>query len=297
LVNRKITLAEYERWKIVHQTTTPSTLTLEQQQRKKRIDFGPGHNSVSESESDDDGDDGNNTHQTTTIYGSGYSTLLYSNVPIDSWWNPNPDPTPDMRYTALAKSYEFMSRCLVDEHDHQLASAFMVKLVWERYAFHPSPHAPWQIYTLRNFWEDNALVIYDALQVLVDKHARVHRGTETMQANMIPPPYNVTPIDTLEITFETIGKMCHTIGDDNLNTPSVDTYVMEFIISLYRELVFITLVETHMRQQPFSAIFDKNAVMREFHDIEMQKSTDPMYRAELMTTEEYLAKKRQQGQQ
>jgi hypothetical protein len=91
--------------------------------------------------------------------------------------------------------------------------------------------------------------------------------------------------------------MCHTIGDDNLNTPSVDTYVMEFIISLYRELVFITLVETHMRQQPFSAIFDKNAVMREFHDIEMQKSTDPMYRAELMTTEEYLAKKRQQGQQ
>jgi hypothetical protein len=300
LVNRKITLAEYERWKIVHQTTTPSTLTLEQQQqRKKRIDFGPGHNSVSESESDDDddGDDGNTTHQTTTtIYGSGYSTLLYSNVPIDSW-NPNPDPTSDMRYTALAKSYEFMSRCLVDEHDQQLASAFMVKLVWERYAFHPSPHAPWERYTLRNFWEDNALVIYDALQVLVDKHARVHRGTETMQANMIPPPYNVTPIDTLEITFETIGKMCRTIGDDNLNTPSVDAYVLEFIMSLYRELVFITLVETHMRQQPFSAIFDKNAVMREFHDIEMQKATDPMYRAELMTTEEYLAKKREQGQQ
>ena len=300
LVNRKITLAEYERWKIVHQTTTPSTLTLEQQQqqRKKRIDFGPGHNSVSESESDDGDDDGNTTHQTTTtIYGSGYSTLLYSNVPIDSW-NPNPDPTPDMRYTALAKSHEFMSRCLVDEHDQQLASAFIVKLVWERYAFHPSPDAPWERYTLRNFWEENALVIYDALQVLVDKHARVHRGTETetMQANMIPPPYNVTPIDTLEITFETIGKMCRCIADD-FNTPSIDAYVKEFIISLYRELVFITLVETHMRQQPFSAVFDKNAVMREFYDIEMQKSTDPMYRAELMTTEEYLAKKRQQRQQ
>jgi hypothetical protein len=159
-----------------------------------------------------------------------------------------------MRYTALAKSHEFMSRCLVDEHDQQLASAFIVKLVWERYAYHPSPDAPWERYTLRNFWEENALVIYDALQVLVDKHARVHRGTETetMQANMMPPPppphHNVTPIDTLEITFETIGKMCRCIADD-FNTPSVDAYVKEFIISLYRELVFITLVETYMRQK------------------------------------------------
>ena len=293
MVNREITLAEYERWKIVHQTT-PSTLTLEQQQRKKRIDFGPGHNSVSDSESDDDGDNTQPT-QTTTIYGNGYSALLHSDVRTDSW-NPNPDPTPDRRYTVLATSPEFMSRCLVDEHDQQLASAFMVKLVWERYAFHPSPHAPWKIYTLRDFWEENALVIYDALQVLVDKHARVHRGTETMQANMIPPPYNVTPIDTLEITFETIGKMCRTIGD-KLNTSSVDAYVEEFINALYRELVFIALVETHMRQQPFSAVFDKNATMREFYDIEMQKATDPMYQAEFMTTEEYLAKKRQQGQQ
>jgi hypothetical protein len=293
MANGKIAGREYERWKIVHQTT-PSPLTLQQQQeRKKRIDFGPGHNSVSDSESDDD--DNTQTTQTTqtaTIYGNGYSALLRGDVLIDPW-NPNPDPTPDRRYTALAKSPKFMSRCLVDEHDHQLASAFMVKLVWERYAFHPSPHLPWEIYTLRNFWEDNALVIYDALQVLVDKHARVHRGTETMQANMIPPPYNVTPIDTLEITFETIGKMCRTIGDDNLNTPSVDAYVMEFIISLYRELVFIALVDTHIRQQPFSAVFDKNAVMREFYDIEMQKATDPMYRAELMTTEEYLAKKQE----
>ena len=296
MVNREITLAEYERWKIVHQTT-PSTLTLEQQQRKKRIDFGPGHNSVSDSESDDDGDNTQTTQttQTTTIYGNGYSVLLHSDVRTDSW-NPNPDPTPDGRYTVLATSPEFMSRCLVDEHDQQLASAFIVKLVWERYAFHPSPDAPCERYTLRNFWEENALVIYDALQVLVDKHARVHRGTETMQANMIPPPHNVTPIDTLEITFETIGKMCRTIGD-KLNTSSVDAYVEEFINALYRELVFIALVETHMRQQPFSSVFDKNATMREFYDIEMQKATDPMYRAEFMTTEEYLAKKRQQGQQ
>ena len=290
MVNREITHAEYERWKLVHQTT-PSTLTLEQQQRKKRIDFGPGHNSVSDSESDDDGDNTQST-QTTTIYGGGYSALLHGDVRTDSW-NPNPDPTPDRRYTVLATSPAFMSRCLVDEHDQQLASAFIVKLVWERYAFHPSPDAPCERYTLRNFWEENALVIYDALQVLVDKHARVHRGTETMQVNMIPPSHNVTPIETLETTFETIGKMCRTIGD-KFNTQSVSTYIEEFIVALYRELVFIALVETHIRHQPFSAVFDKNAVMREFHDVEMQKATDPMYRAEFMTTEEYLAKKRQQ---
>ena len=260
MVNREITPVEYERWKLVHQTT-PSPLTLEQQQRKKRIDFGPGHNSVSDSESEDDefNTQTTQTTQTTTIYGGGYSTLLHGNVRTDSW-NPNPDPTPDRRYTVLATSPEFMSRCLVDEHDQQLASAFMVKLVWERYAFHPSPHAPWKIYTLRDFWEENALVIYDALQVLVDKHARVHRGTETMQANMIPPPHNMTPIETLETTFETIGKMCRTIGD-NFNARSVFTYMEEFIVALYRELVFIALVEKHMRQQPFSAVFDKNAVL------------------------------------
>ena len=260
MVNREITPVEYERWKLVHQTT-PSPLTLEQQQRKKRIDFGPGHNSVSDSESEDDefNTQTTQTTQTTTIYGGGYSTLLHGNVRTDSW-NPNPDPTPDRRYTVLATSPEFMSRCLVDEHDQQLASAFIVKLVWERYAFHPSPDAPCERYTLRNFWEENALVIYDALQVLVDKHARVHRGTETMQANMIPPPHNMTPIETLETTFETIGKMCRTIGD-NFNARSVFTYMEEFIVALYRELVFIALVEKHMRQQPFSAIFDKNAVL------------------------------------
>jgi hypothetical protein len=260
LTNREIANDEYERWKIVHET--PSQFTLQQQQqRRKRIDFGPGHNSDN---SDSSGDDNDNNTQSTTIYGDGYTVLLHDGVLIDSW-NPNPDPTPDRRYTALAKSREFMTRCLVDESDQQLASAFMLKLTWERFAFYPCHSLPWERYTLQNFWVENSLVIYEAMQTLIDAHARVNKGSEKMQANMVPPLYNLTPIETLETTFETIGRMCRCIAED-FNTQSVTAYTEEFIVALYREIVFITLVETHLRKQPFSAIFDKEAVTREWHE-------------------------------
>ena len=261
LTNREIADDEYERWKIVNETSSRFTLQQQQQQqRRKRIDFGPGYNSDN---SDSSGDENNNT-QSMTIYGDGYTVLLHDGVLIDSW-NPNPDPTPDRRYTALATSSEFMMRCLVDERDQQLASAFLLKLTWERFAFYPRRSPPCERYTLQNFWEENSLIIYEAMQTLVDAHARVHKGTEKMQANMVPPLYNLTPIETLETTFETIGRMCRCIAED-FNTRTVSAYIDEFIVALYREIVFNTLVETHLRKQPFSAIFDKEAVTRDWHE-------------------------------
>lgn len=257
LTNREIAHDEYERWKIVHEVeVTPI------HPRKKRIDFGPGHNSVSDDDDDDDSEgyeELSNT-RTTTTYGDGYSVLSRPGAFVDSW-NPNPDPTPDRRYIAIATSREFMTRCLVDECGQQpqpepqpepqpqpqLASAFLLKLIWERYAFYPCRAPCWERYTLQNFWEDNALVIYEAMQTLVDSHARVHKGTEKMPANMVPPLYNVTPIETLEATFETIGRMCRCIAEDFV-TRSVTAYIEEFITALYREIVFITLVEAHLHQ-------------------------------------------------
>ena len=156
-------------------------------------------------------------------------------------------------------------RCLVDERDQQLASAFLLKLTWERFAFYPRRSPPCERYTLQIFWEENSLIIYEAMQTLVDAHARVHKGTEKMQANMVPPLYNLTPIETLETTFETIGRMCRCIAED-FNTRTVSAYIDEFIVALYREIVFNTLVETHLRKQPFSAIFDKEAVTRDWHE-------------------------------
>ena len=255
LTKREIGEDEYERWKIVHEVVVTPI-----QPRKKRIDFGPGHNSVSDDDSDDDeGYEELSNTRTTTTYGDGYSVLSGTGAFVDSW-NPNPDPTPNRRYIALATSREFITRCLVDEcGDHlrsqpqpqpqpQLASAFLLKLTWERYAFYPSRTPCWERYTLQNFWEEHALVIYEAMQTLVDSHARVHKGTEKMQANMVPPLYNITPIETLEATFETIGRMCRCIPED-FTTRTVTTYIEEFITALYREIVFITLIETRLCEQ------------------------------------------------
>ena len=58
------------------------------------------------------------------------------------------------------------------------------------------------------------------------------------------PEYHTTPIETLETTFETIGRMCRCISDD-FNTHSVLDYVDEFIVMLYREIEFNALVEAH----------------------------------------------------
>ena len=63
--------------------------------------------------------------------------------------------------------------------------------------------------------------------------------------------YHSTPFETLDNTFETIGRMSRCIAEE-FNTPSVVAYVEEFIVSLYREIEFRALVEEHknsMREQ------------------------------------------------
>jgi len=99
--------------------------------------------------------------------------------------------------------------------------------------------------------------------------------------------------------------MCRCIAED-FNTQSVVNYVEEFIVSLYREIEFNALVEAHenslikaemdiqhQQRQPFSHVFSKEDLQRHIY-IQLMKAADPTYRAELMTTDEWLAKKKQQ---
>lgn len=229
----EITPNEYERWKLVREEPEPRPQSHSQTQSKKRNDFGPGYNS--DSDSDDDG--GDSIEGTVTIeYGRGYSD------PFDPW-NPTPDPTHDRRYTKLANDGEFMLKRLTQ--GRKLSDAFELKLAWERFTSPSSSSSSssptHQLQTLQDFWLEHALQIYEALQNLSENQARV-------QGN---PEYHSTPFETLETTFETIGRMSRCIAED-FNTPSVVAYVEEFIVTLYREIEFIALVEeydTKMREQ------------------------------------------------
>ena len=229
----EITPNEYEKWKLVREEPEPQPQSHSQTQSKKRNDFGPGYNS--DSDSDDDG--GDSIEGTVTIeYGRGYSD------PFDPW-NPTPDPTHDRRYTKIANDGEFMLKRLTQ--GRKLSDAFELKLAWERFASPSSSSSSsspvHQLQTLQDFWLEHALQIYEALQNLSENQARV-------QGN---PEYHSTPFETLENTFETIGRMSRCIAED-FNTPSVVAYVEEFIVTLYREIEFIALVEeydTKMREQ------------------------------------------------
>ena len=227
----EITPNEYERWKLVREEPEPQPQSHSQTHSKKRNDFGPGYNS--DSDSDDDG--GDSIEGTVTIeYGRGYSD------PFDPW-NPTPDPTHDRRYTKLATDGEFMLKRLTQ--GRKLSDAFELKLAWERFTSSSSSSSSptHQLQTLQDFWLEHALQIYEALQDLSENQARV-------QGN---PEYHSTPFETLETTFETIGRMSRCIAED-FNTSSVVAYVEEFIVTLYREIEFIALVEEHdtkMREQ------------------------------------------------
>ena len=223
----EITPNEYERWKLIREELEPHQ-HRPQSQSKKRNDFGPGYNS----ESDDDEDDDEDSIEgiATIEYGRGYSD------PFDPW-NPTPDPTHDRRYTKIANDGEFMLKRLTQ--GHKLSNAFELKLDWERFKSSLSPTH--QLQTLQDFWQERALQIYEALQDLKEDQARV-------QGN---PGYHTTPFETLENTFETIGRMSRCIAED-FNTLSVVAYVEEFLMMLYREIEFIALVEEHdtkMREQ------------------------------------------------
>ena len=172
-------------------------------------------------------------------------------------WFPYPDPTSQKHYTNLASSVRIIMSQFVVSEDFEdgatgtrLNPAFQLKLSWERFMTrcraagnHPPSPLP-----LQNFWETHSLEIYEALQELAAAHAKCFNGSARF-SNIIhdTPEFHTTPLETLEYTFETIGRMCRCIADD-FNTQPVVNYVEEFIHSLYTELRFIELVEARVEE-------------------------------------------------
>ena len=244
----EITPNEYEKWKLVKEEPCHQVQPLPMKHKRKTPDFGPGYNSDSDSDNDEDNhdnDDDNDDDNSPTIeYGNGYSEHADEHTDPCDPWNPTPDTTSDRRYTNIANNSEFMLKRLTQ--DGKLSSSFGLKLIWERFAIVSSQRHQ----TLQDFWQENALQIYEALQELVETQA-VGGGGGQVGATPASYEYHSTPTETLDNTFETIGRMCRCIAED-FNTPSVVAYVEEFIVSLYREIEFSALVEEHknkMREQ------------------------------------------------
>jgi hypothetical protein len=278
----EITPEEYEKWKLVreepaqHQHQNPSSESTKH--KRKTPDFGPGYNSDSDPDSDDSNSD-DNTNRPTTVFGTGYSLhqvgVHKTATPVDPW-NPHPDPTSsnDGRYTKTANDTDFLRTRLTravqydhsatgpgNKHNLQLGDSLELKLAWERFAS-PQPPPSHRFRTLQDFWQANALKTYEALQDLREDHAKVrshdnhdnhdnHNNKregclpkDTPDTPPSPPQYHTTPIETLENTFETIGRMSRCIAED-FNTPTVVNYVQEYIIALYREIEFNALVEAY----------------------------------------------------
>lgn len=250
----EITPNEYEKWKLVREDPSKHNQPTLAIHKRKRPDFGPGYNSDSDSDSDDI-ESGSDDQGPTIEYGSGYSTHAYKNIiPFDPW-NPTPDTTNDRRYTKIvANDCEYLLSRFTQpvEYNHsgtgpgnklnlQLSNSFELKLIWERFVCSASQ----RLQTLQDFWQANALTTYEALQDLRADHARIRENrSSTSLHHPLLPPYHSTPIETLENTFETIGRMCRCIAED-FNTQSVVNYVEEFIVTLYREIEFNALVEAH----------------------------------------------------
>ena len=259
----QITPNEYDKWKLVkeepesHTHTHTPTHASTRKQVKKRPDFGPGYNSDDDSDDDQSDDDG-----PTIEYGRGYSVWADEHTDPFDPWNPTPDPTPNKQYAAHANNSAFMMKRLTQsvEYEHsasrpgnksnlKLADSFELKLMWGRFTSASSPSQHFQ--TMQDFWLTNVLPIYEALQDLIADHARVRRNGRTIGCASTspspspfpaPPSYHSTPIEVLENTFETIGRMSRCMAEE-FNTPSIVAYVEEFIISLYREIEFNALVE------------------------------------------------------
>ena len=257
---------EYEKWKIVRLSATTSKTTT------PPIDFGPGYNSDSDSDLDDhDLDDHNHNHNHVStrnmIYGHGYVSHFtrrhmqpdFSWPPYDPCWFPNPDPTPNKQYSNLATSPHHMLTQFVtfendyidndnddnDDNDSQppasiarLNHAFQLKIMWERF----TERKEYRFQPLQEFWQINALPIYEALQDLVAKHAKCFNLHNARSQIPDTPEFHTTPLEMLENTFETIGRMSRCIAED-FNDQSVVSYVSDFIYALYTELRFMELVE------------------------------------------------------
>jgi hypothetical protein len=303
LENGEIAPNEYDKWRLIKEEPAQLDPSLAKHKHKRKTpDFGPGYNSDSDPASDDEDD--HDDQGPTFEYGYGYSVHADEHTDPSDPWNPTPDTTPDRRYIKIATDGTFMMKRLTQSvmaPPLTLSNSFELKLAWERFT---------STQTLQDFWQANALKIYEALQDLRADHARVRNGEckmgEGFPENLPAPPlYHSTPIETLENTFETIGRMSRCIAED-FNTQSVVNYVEEFLVSLYREIEFNALVEAyehslikaemdiqHQQRQPFSSVFSKEDLQRHI-DIQLLKAADPTYRAELMTTDEWLAKKKQQ---
>ena len=238
----EITPNEYDKWKIVatklFKRTTPP------------IDLGPGYNDT------DDTDDTDDDETTPAAgygyeYGYGYVTRLQRPRHVEFYdpWSPNPDPTPNKQYTAIATNPRHMMQQFVvfESHGEQsrLNYAFQLKLIWERFTASASASASSSNpQSLQHFWQTNALVIYEALQECVELQAKCFNilsgGAHKLIADT--PEFHTTPIEMLENTFETIGRMSRCIAED-FNTQSIVNYVDEFIHALYTELRFMALLQ------------------------------------------------------
>ena len=226
---------EYDKWKIV-KSSSSSTSPIDRTRRA--LDFGPGYNSDSES-------DGDAVSTPTTscvlIYGAGY--MQDSNgVAYDPWF-PNPEY---MRVQARveAQTQVYGLWCVVFENDpndldsqppasiSRLNAAFGLKIMWERFVESKRQGRS----TLQEFWQNNALEIYEALQELVAVHAELFN---TM-CDGKQEEFHTNPVEMLEHTFETIGRMSRCIAED-FNLESCVNYVEEFVRALYTELRFMEL--------------------------------------------------------
>ncbi len=161
-------------------------------------------------------------------------------VAYDPWF-PNPDYMM-VQEREQAQTQVYGLWCVVFENDpndldsqppasiSRLNTAFGLKILWERFAERKGRC------TLQEFWQTNALEIYEALQELVAVHAELFNtmcgGTQE--------EFHTNPVEMLEHTFETIGRMSRCIAED-FNLESCVNYVEEFVRALYTELRFMEL--------------------------------------------------------
>ena len=248
---------EYAKWKIVNETPTTPTTTTSAKPKRPIIDYGAQY------DSDSDSDDPTK-EELTIVYGHGYTTQFpcqrvqpMGGFVYDPWFpNPNPDADADAASNLLIMMSQFIAPEKPEDGATatlipRLNTAFQLKLIWERFIarcnntarnYPPTPPP------LQNFWEIHSLEIYEALQELTATHAKCfNTGARRLVLAHNTPEFHTTPLETLEHTFETIGRMCRCISDD-FNTQSVVIYVEEFIHALYTELRFMEHVEAKVEE-------------------------------------------------
>jgi len=236
-----ISRGEYDKWKIVKSSSSSSSSPTDHTRRA--LDFGPGYNSDS-SDSEDDAVSAPALVTTSRLvsYGTGYMQDGNRTAYYDPWF-PNPDYM-RVQEQEQAQTQVYGLWCVVFENDpndfdsqppasiSRLNAAFGLKIMWERFVESKRQRQC----TLQEFWQTNALEIYEALQELVETHAKLFNSTSAGTLE----EFHTNPVEMLEHTFETIGRMSRCIAED-FNTDSCVNYVEEFVRALYVELRFMEL--------------------------------------------------------